>query len=78
MRSSRSTHPKRVLTPALALALAVLALLLFTWPLLREPRLHVVSAFIHVLAAWAAVVGALWWISRRPTADDPGSGERDG
>lgn len=79
MRFSRSTRPRRgLLTPALALALAAAALLLFTWPLLREPRLHVIQAFLHVLAAWAVVVGVLGWISRRPTADDTGAGEHDG
>ena len=78
MRISRSTHARRgLLAPALALALAVVAVLLFTWPLLREPRLQLLPAFIHVLAAWAGVVGALWWLSRRPTPEDVGSGDRD-
>jgi hypothetical protein len=76
---SRSPHAgRKLLAPALAVALAVVAFLLFTWPLAREPRLHVVQAFLHVLAAWAVVVGTLGWISRRPTAEDVGSGERDG
>jgi hypothetical protein len=47
--------------------------LLFTWPLLREPRLHVLTAFIHVLVAWAVVVGVLWWISGRPMVEDADS-----
>jgi hypothetical protein len=77
VRSSRSTHARRALTPALALALAVVAVLLFAWPLLRVPRLHLVPAFMHVLAAWAVVVGMLWWISRRSTPEDADSGDRD-
>ena len=79
MTLSRSPHAgRKLLAPALAVALAVVALLLFTWPLVREPRLHVVQAFLHVLGAWAAVVGMLGWISRRATAEDAGPGERDG
>jgi hypothetical protein len=78
VRLSRSTHPRRgLLAPALALALAGAALLLFTWPLLREPHLHVLRAFLHVLVAWGAVVGTLGWISRRPTAEDGSVGEHD-
>jgi hypothetical protein len=78
VRNSRSTAARRwLLAPALALALAVVAALLFTWPLLREPRLHIVPAFVHVLVAWAAVVGVLWWISSHPTPDDAGSRDRD-
>ena len=71
MRNSRSTLARRgLLAPSLALALAVVAGLLFTWPLLREPRLHVVPAFVYVLVAWAVVVGVLWWISGRPMVED--------
>jgi hypothetical protein len=74
VRNSRSTPERRgLLAPSLALALAVVAGLLFTWPLLREPRLHVLLAFIHVLVAWAVVVGALWWISGRPMVEDADS-----
>lgn len=78
MRSSRSTLARRgLLAPSLALALAIVAGLLFTWPLLREPRLHVLPAFIHVLVAWAVVIGALWWISGRPMVEDADSRDRD-
>ena len=78
MRISRSTHPRRTrLTPALAVALAIVAILLFAWPLAREPRLPVLLAFVHVLVAWAAVVGSLWWISRFPTPARPRGEERD-
>ncbi|HEX7623457.1 MAG TPA: hypothetical protein VF400_07775 [Anaeromyxobacteraceae bacterium] len=78
MRDSRSTLARRgLLAPSLALALAVVAGLLFTWPLLREPRLHVLPAFIHVLVAWAVVIGALWWISGRPMVEDADSRDRD-
>ena len=78
MRNSRSTLARRgLLAPSLALALAVAAGLLFTWPLLREPRLHVLPAFIHVLVAWAVVVGVLWWISGRPMVEDADSRDRD-
>jgi uncharacterized membrane protein YdjX (TVP38/TMEM64 family) len=79
VRISRSPHAgRKLLAPALAVALAVVAFLLFTWPLVREPHLHVVLAFVHVLGAWAAVVAMLGWISRRPTAEDASTGERDG
>ncbi len=78
MRNSRATHPPRArLTAALAVALAVAALLSFAWPLEREPRLHVVLAFIHVLAAWAVVVGVLAWLSRLRMPEDPGGEGRD-
>ena len=77
MANARSRPARRgLLAPALALALAVVAALLFAWPLLREPRLTILPAFIHVLAGWAVVVGMLWSISRRPTPEDAGS--RDG
>jgi hypothetical protein len=66
------------LTPALAVALAVIAVLLFAWPLAREPRLQLLVAFVHVLVAWAAVVGVLWWISRFPAPPRPRGEDRDG
>ena len=31
------------------------------------------TAFIHVLVAWAVVVGVLWWISGRPMVEDADS-----
>jgi hypothetical protein len=78
VRTSRSTPARRgLLAPSLALSLAVVAVLLFTWPLVREPRLHVLPAFIYMLVAWAVVVGVLWWISGRPMVEDADSRDRD-
>jgi hypothetical protein len=71
---ARRTH----LTPALSLALGVAALLLFAWPLAREPRLPVLLALLHVLAAWAVIVVVLWWVSRLPQDDGSGAEDRDG
>jgi hypothetical protein len=78
VRLSRSMRTRRArLTPALALALAVTALLLFAWPLARQPPLHLLPAFLHVLAVWAVIVVALWWVSRLPLGARPGPEERD-
>ena len=75
----RSTRARRArLTPALSLALGVAALLLFAWPLAREPRLPVLLAFLYVLAAWAVVILVLSWLSRLPQADGSGTEDRDG
>ena len=47
-----------------AAGLLVTGLLLFTWPFVRVPRLHLVPAFLHLLAAWALVVAGLAVLSR--------------
>jgi hypothetical protein len=39
-------------------------LLLFTWPFVRTPRLDLALTYAHFLGAWAAVVAALWGLSR--------------
>jgi hypothetical protein len=47
-----------------AAGLLVTGLLLFTWPFVRVPRLHLVPAYLHLLAAWVLVVAALALLSR--------------
>lgn len=49
--------------PAFAVALAALALLVFSWPPAREPPLTLGEAFVHLFGAWVLVVLALWRIS---------------
>ena len=49
---------------AFASALLVVGLLLFTWPFVRVPPLHVVPAFLHLLGAWAIVVAGLALLAR--------------
>lgn len=63
---------------AAAVTLTVAGALVLTWPLVRSPRLGVVEAFLHVLAAWAALILALGLLSRalaeRTGGDDRGGG----
>ncbi len=42
-----------------AVGLFVIGLLLFTWPFVRVPPLHLVPAFLHLLGAWALVLVGL-------------------
>ncbi len=53
----RDPDPSRL--RAFAAGLLASALLLFTWPFVRVPRLHLVPAFLHLLAAWVLTVAAL-------------------
>lgn len=48
-------------------AIAVTALLLFLWPLVREPRLPLPEAAAHLFAAWALLVVVLFAIHRPAT-----------
>jgi len=56
--------------------LAAVALLLFLWPFLREPRPALARAWVELLLAWTLAVAGLWAVSRR--RDPSGPGERDG
>lgn len=60
-----------------ALSLLATALLLFTWPLVRVPRLHLVPAYLHLLAAWTLVVAALVVMSRALSRSRARPGDRD-
>jgi hypothetical protein len=63
--------------PAFAAVLAALALLVFTWPLARDPPLTLGETFVHLLGAWVAVVLALLRMSSAlRTEADPGDGGR--
>ena len=62
---------------AFAAALLVGGLLLFTWPFVRVPPLHVVPAFLHLAGAWALVVAGLALLSHaigRGRGRGPGRG----
>ncbi|MBI5069465.1 MAG: hypothetical protein HZB56_14615 [Deltaproteobacteria bacterium] len=63
--------------PATAAGLALLGLLLFLWPFVRQPRPGLARAWVELMAAWALGVIALHRVSRRR---DPGAPEagRDG
>jgi hypothetical protein len=45
--------------PAAAVLLAVVALLVLTWPFVRSPPLGLAASYVHLLVAWALLVGAL-------------------
>jgi drug/metabolite transporter superfamily protein YnfA len=62
---------------AWAVILAVIALMLFTWPFVRSPRLDIGRSYAHLLGAWAAVVVALALLGRAIRRDDAG-GAADG
>lgn len=64
--------------PALAAGLALLGLLVFLWPFLRQPRPVLARAWLELLVAWALAVAALFRLSRRRDPADAGRGERDG
>jgi hypothetical protein len=49
---------------AWAASIAVLGLLLFTWPFVRTPPLDIGASYAHLLGAWAAIVVALASLSR--------------
>jgi len=49
---------------AWAASIAVLGLLLFTWPLLRTPLLGIGPSYAHLLGAWTLIVVALALLSR--------------
>jgi hypothetical protein len=60
-----------------AVSLLVTALLLFTWPFVRVPRLHLVPAYLHLVAAWTLVIGALIVLSRAVRRSRTRTGDRD-
>jgi len=70
--SSRSRVPVALARPAFAAALAFLALLLFCWPFVIAPPPTLATASEMVFCAWAAVVGALWLVTRVPDGERPG------
>jgi hypothetical protein len=63
--------------PATAAGLALLGLLLFLWPFVRQPRPGLSSAWVEVMAAWAVGVAVLFRVSRRREPPAPEAG-RDG
>lgn len=63
---------------AVAVALAVLAALLFTWPFVRQPRFHLVPAYVHLMVAWALVIAGLAILARALRRRPRAAGRRDG
>jgi hypothetical protein len=61
-RLRRPSAPSR--QRAFAAALLFAGLLLFTWPFVRVPPLHVVPAFLHLIGAWALVIAGLGLLAR--------------
>jgi hypothetical protein len=59
-------------------AVAVTALLLFLWPLVRAPRLPLLDAAAHLFAAWALLIVALFVMHRPATraAREPDPSDR--
>jgi hypothetical protein len=49
---------------AWAISIAVLGVLLFTWPFVRTPLLAIGPSYAHLLGAWAVIVLALAALSR--------------
>jgi hypothetical protein len=70
-----STGQRPVPRRAWAGSIAVLGLLLFTWPFLRTPALPIGPSYAHLLGAWAIVVLALGLLAR---ALGPGARRRGG
>jgi len=62
--------------PATAAVLIVTALLLFTWPLVRTPRLDLAESYVHLLGVWAALVCALLAVARALRPRDGPRGDR--
>lgn len=60
----RRATPVPVAAPAFAAALAALAFLLFCWPFAMSPAPSLETGTWMVFAAWSAVVGALWLVTR--------------
>ena len=44
--------------------LAVAALLLFLWPLVRMPRLPLADAWLHLFGAWALLIVAIFALAK--------------
>ncbi len=61
--------------PAFAATLAVIALLVFTWPLVLDPPPTFGEAFAHLFGAWAVVVFAAWRLSSALRVESEGSGD---
>lgn len=82
MRASASRNRTRRVWrhPAIAVGLAALALLLFLWPFLREPRPALGRAWVELFVAWTLAVVVLWAMARHqgPGAAEPPRGEGDG
>ncbi len=55
---------RRIRHGAWAAFIAVLGLLLFTWPFVRTPPLGIGASYAHLLGAWAVIVIALGLLSR--------------
>ncbi|HEX9400378.1 MAG TPA: hypothetical protein VF912_09735 [Anaeromyxobacter sp.] len=62
---------------ALAASLAVLGLLLFTWPFVRTPLLGIGASYAHFLGAWALFVVALAALARSLGRRDGAGGAGD-
>ncbi len=63
--------------PAFPLALAGVALGLFSWPMVRTPPPAATFAYPFLFVAWALVILALFLISRSEVRTHPGEpGER--
>jgi hypothetical protein len=63
-RTIRSRSLASLRDPAFPAALAIIALLLFSWPFVRVPRLPLAHAWGHLFASWALAIAALFALSR--------------
>lgn len=63
-RGRRGGAPFPAAAPSFAVALASLAFLLFCWPFAMSPAPSLETGTWMVFAAWSAVVGALWLVTR--------------
>jgi hypothetical protein len=63
---------------ALAASIAVLGVLLFTWPFVRAPPLGIGAAYAHLLGAWAVTISGLALLARALGRDGRERGRRGG
>lgn len=52
-------------------AVLIAALLVFSWPFVRSPRLPLALSYLHLLGAWAGVVVLLFAMSRALAREPP-------
>jgi len=59
--------------PSFPRALAIVAVLLFCWPLVRVPRLGLGEAWVHLTVSWAFVIVAI--LARARALAEPDEGD---